>query len=279
MTQQQPQSNHDHIRCGQIQHQQNQDRVSSVHLMNNSANHSNIFTIQTDTNVIVHGLQQIHPENTRRNENNDILTNQWTAKPSLFNFSRLKFRMNINETNAQNSKLPEYQLRHNKMVKILREYETLPLYLVTGFIREIGIEQIDQIIIPQDLINLCFKFYQHQAMAKLIDSKDNDELYSIAWEATEKEDYLFAEQIINYLLKYKMSAATKNETLARGGNNNYVNDNRFKINNNNTNSTNNNNHNGNKSISRCSTSEDASTTNLMAVIKYFMKDYKESEIF
>lgn len=132
---------------------------------------------------------------------------------------RNKFRMNMNLN------LPKYQSRHNKMCKILYEYETLPLYLVRGFIREIGIEQIDEIIIPQDLINLCFKFYQHKDLVKLIDSKNNEELYLIAWEATEKEEYLFAEVIISYLLK-------------------------------------------------CN---DASTINLMAVLKYFMKDYKESE--
>jgi len=94
--------------------------------------------------------------------------------------------------------IPQYQSRHNKMITILHKYEILPLYLITGFIRK-----IKGIIIYQDLINLCFKFYQHQDLPKLIDSKNNDELYMIAWEATEKKQYLHAEVLINYLLQYK----------------------------------------------------------------------------
>jgi len=189
--------------------------------------------------------------------------------------------------------LPPYQRRQNKMLSILHEYETLPLYLVSGFIREIGIEFVDELIIPQELIRLCFTFYQHQDMAKLIDSCDCDQLYCLAWEATENEEYLFAEQLITYLLQHrtyhhhlvhdhdrdhehsKRAMDTRNSTIL----------NMFKL----------------SCISHKTmlkplssmsslrkysgmssascVSEDASTTNLMAVIKYFMRDYQESERF
>eukprot|EP01083_Nonionella_stella_P034172 93562_1 len=150
--------------------------------------------------------------------------------------------------------LPLYQMRQNKMQSVLHQYETRPLHLVTGFVREIGIESMDQIIIPHDLILLCFKFYQHSDIAKLIDSKDSDELYTISWEATENEDYLFAEQLIGYLLTKSTTSSTKH----------CMNSKTKAIN-------------KNRNARRCSSSEDASTANLMAVIQYFLKDYTSSE--
>ena len=234
--------------------QQRQGEEERRREQNNDSFHS-YYPIQTDTNILINGVQQISMSNNYENTKQE--QNKWIIKP-LFNPYRIRNK------NLQNIYLPQYQSRHNKMLSILYEYETLPLYLVSGFIRELGIEQIDDIIIPMDLINLCFKFYQHQNMANLIDSKDCDELYCLAWEATEKEDYLFAEQLVAYLLKYKTNL--KNKTKQFGIN---------KQSNNNNN--NGNNSNIKKNIGRCSASEDASTANLMAVIKYFMKDYKSSE--
>jgi len=173
------------------------------------------------------------------------ITNQPQITESISNDNYFSIQTDTKRT-KQNESLPQYQCRQNKMLQILHEYETMPLFLVSGFIRDINLE-----IIPQDLVNLCFKFYQHQKMAEIIDSRDHEELYSMAWEATENEEYLFAEQIIDYLLKHKTRSKQSNKA---------------------TNNT------KKKFDGRCcSVSEDASTTNLMAVIKYFLCDWEESE--
>ena len=65
------------------------------------------------------------------------------------------------------------------MMRVLYEFETMPTYLVSGYIREIVVDSA--IIIPQDLINLCLRFVQHAEMALLVDSKSNDQLYTMAW--------------------------------------------------------------------------------------------------
>eukprot|EP01083_Nonionella_stella_P276171 938270_1 len=121
---------------------------------------------------------------------------------------------NNNNNDNNDNMLPSYQSRQNKMLSILYEYETLPTYLVTGFIRDINNNNKYEYIIPQDLINICFKFYQHCDIVKLIDSKTCDELYTISWEATENKEYLFAEQIINYLLLNKEQDASITNLMA-----------------------------------------------------------------
>lgn len=95
------------------------------------------------------------------------------------------------------------------MLCVLREFETRPSTLVAGFIRGINTYAA---LVPQDIITLCFKFLQHSDLATLIDSKDHDELYALAWEATENREYLFAEQIIAYLLRTKHQTQMQTQT-------------------------------------------------------------------
>jgi len=176
-------------------------------------------------------------------------------------------------------------------MRILQEFETMPTHLVSGYIREIDTHSA--LLVPQDLVNLCLQFVQHSEMANLIDSKTNDELYTMAWEATENEEYLFAEQLIAYLLRngasprthlsvsnrfQKGSKGTKPQRfggLSAGHGRNEEDGDGIDGD-------------GNgedediedgdrRTHRRCSSSEDASTNNLMAVIKYFMKDYAASE--
>mmetsp|Transcript_49950 Transcript_49950/g.83180 ORF Transcript_49950/g.83180 Transcript_49950/m.83180 type:complete len:453 (+) Transcript_49950:78-1436(+) len=206
------------------------------------------------------------------------------------------------------TKLPTYQQRQNKMLSVYREYETRPLYLVCGFVRALGIESIEGIIIPQDLINLCFKFFQHEQIAKLLDTKDCDELYTIAWDATEKEEYLFAEQLVAYLLNPKNGSfphVSNHFSMSAVSNANPGSNNSSAI----LSATVSNSALDNTLTTRIPTptatsspkrhtytlkssdsdsderycemnlSEDASTANLMAVIKYFQKNTGESELY
>ena len=164
------------------------------------------------------------------------------------------------------------------MMRILYEFELMPTHLVSGYIREIGVHSA--MMVPQDLVNLCLRFVQHSEMALLIDSKSNDELYTMAWEATENEEYLFAEQLIAYLLR---NGARSRSHLC-GSNRFDQHSKGHKLRGRGQGRGHGNGHGigrgeDGEDYRRCSSSEDASTNNLMAVIKYFMKDYSASESF
>merc|ERR1712154_328735 len=93
---------------------------------------------------------------------------QFSTEQTNMYISSTNFYKSIQTDTNSSIELPTYQSRQNRMLNILHEYETFPLHLVSGFIRELGIESL----IPQDLTHLCFKFYQHCEMAKVLDSKN-----------------------------------------------------------------------------------------------------------
>jgi len=190
---------------------------------------------------------------------------------------------------SPSNKLPAYQCRQNEMLSVLHEFETRPSTLVSGFIRDIepAFDTDTSLLVPLDLISLCFKFLQHSDLATLIDTKNHDELYSLAWEATENTEYLFAEQIIAYLIRknHKHNPETipssqtsafdfANPTPKSPSQNQITQTATTPISLTRTPRT------PKKTDSlSCSPSEDASSHNLMAVIQYFLGDLGASESY